>query len=131
MLRIAADIIAPSLTYIFNLSLSNGEFVDDWKNARVTPIHKDSNRQVVGNYCPISVLPIISKILEKKNFQQLYKRMNENSLISKFEFGFQPGYSTLSSLIQMYDTWYNNTWSFLIFKRLLTLSIMRFCWNNY
>jgi hypothetical protein len=34
MLKIAAHIIAPSLTYIFNLSLSTGIFIDDWKNAR-------------------------------------------------------------------------------------------------
>ena len=35
MLRIAADIIAPSLTYIFNLSLSTGVFVENWKDTRV------------------------------------------------------------------------------------------------
>ena len=108
MLRIAADVIAPSLTYIFNLSLSTGEFMDDWKNARVTPIYKDGNRQIVGNYRPISVLPIISKIFEKEIFQQLYKYMNENNLISKFQSGFRPGYSTLSALIQMCDAWFNN-----------------------
>ena len=108
MLRIAADIIAPSLTYIFNLSLSTGEFVDDWKIARVTPIHKYGSRQIVGNYRPISVLPIISKIFEKEIFQQLYKHMNENNLISKFQFGFRPGYSTLSTLTHMCDIWYNN-----------------------
>ena len=60
MLRIAADVIAPSLTFIFNLSLSTGIFVDDWKNARVTLIHKDGSKLVIGNYRPISVLPIIS-----------------------------------------------------------------------
>ena len=108
MLRIAADIIAPSLTYIFNLSLSTGEFVDDWKIARVTSIHKDGSRQIVGNYRPISVLPLISKIFEKEIFQQLYKHMNENNLMSKFQFDFRPGYSTLSALIHMCDIWYNN-----------------------
>jgi hypothetical protein len=34
MLKFAAHIIAPSLTYIFNLSLSTGIFINDWKNAR-------------------------------------------------------------------------------------------------
>ncbi len=65
MLRIAADVIAPSLTYIFNLSLSTGEFVDDWKNARVTPIYKDGNRQIVGNYRPQSS-PLLVRFLKKK-----------------------------------------------------------------
>ena len=81
MLRIAADVIAPSLTFIFNLSLSTGIFVDDWKNARVTPIHKDGSKLVMDNYRPISVLPIISKIFEQEIFQQLNKYMNENNLI--------------------------------------------------
>ena len=43
MLRIAADIIAPSLTYIFNLPISTGVFVDDWKDARVIPIYKEGD----------------------------------------------------------------------------------------
>ena len=106
MLRIAADVIAPSLTFICNLSLSTGICVDDWKNARVTPIHKDNSKLVMGNYRPTSVLPIISKIFEQEIFQQLYKYMNENS--SKFQSGFRPGYSTLSALIQMCDAWFNN-----------------------
>ena len=105
ILRIAADVIAPSLTFIFNLSLSTG-FVDDWKNARVTPIHKDGSKLVMGNYRPISVLPIISKIFEQEIFQQLYKYMNENNLISKFQCAFRPGYSTLFALIQMCDAWF-------------------------
>jgi hypothetical protein len=45
MLKIAANIIAPSLTYIFNLSLSTGIFIDGWKNARVNPIYKEGSRR--------------------------------------------------------------------------------------
>ena len=48
MLRIAAAIIAPSLTYIFNLSVSTGVFVDDWKDARVIPIYKEGERRNLG-----------------------------------------------------------------------------------
>ena len=69
--------IALSLTFIFNLWLSTGEFVDDWKHARFFPIHKDGSKLAIGNCRPISVLPIISKIFEQEIFQQLYKYMNE------------------------------------------------------
>ena len=41
-------------------------------------------------------------------FQQLYKHLNENNLISKFQSGFRPGDSTLTALIQMCDTWFTN-----------------------
>ena len=88
MLRIAADVVAPSLTFIFNSSLSTGIFVDEWENARVTFIHKGGSKLVMGNNQPTSVLPIISKIFEQEIFQQLYKYLNENNLISKFQLAF-------------------------------------------
>ena len=84
MLRIAADIIAPSLTYIFNLSISTGVFVDDWKDARVIPIYKEGDRRNLGYYRPISILPIVSKVFENEIFKQFYKHLNDNMLVSKF-----------------------------------------------
>ena len=108
MLRIAADIIAPSLTYIFNLSISTGVFVDDWKDARVTPIYKEGDRRNLGNYRPISILPIVSKVFEKEIFKQFYKHLNDNMLVSKFQSGFRPGHSTITTLLQMCDNWYEN-----------------------
>ena len=108
MLKIAANIIAPSLTYIFNLSLSTGIFIDDWKNARVNPIYKEGSRRNMGNYRPISILPILSKVFEKEVFRQIYQYFNVNLLLSKFQSGFRPDYSTLSALIQMCDNWFEN-----------------------
>ena len=55
-LKTSSTIIAPSLTYIFNLSISTGIFVDDWKIARVTPIYKSDDRRKCENYRPISIL---------------------------------------------------------------------------
>ena len=61
VLKIASSIIASSLTSIFNLSLSSGIFIDDWKNAHVCPVYKGNDRRDMGNYRPISILPIIRK----------------------------------------------------------------------
>ena len=108
MLRIPADIIAPSLTYIFDLSISTGVFVDNWKDARVIPIYKEDDRRTLGNYRPISILPIVIKVFEKEVFKQLYKHLNDNNLISKFQSGFRPGHSTITAFIQMCDNWYEN-----------------------
>ena len=90
------------------MSLSTGIFVDDWKDARVNPIYKEGSRRNIGNYRPISILPIVSKVFEKEVFRELYQYLNENSLLSKFQSGFRPGYSTASTLIQMCDTWFEN-----------------------
>jgi hypothetical protein len=43
--KLASDIIAPSLTFIFNLSLATGIYVDDWKRARVTPTYKSVDKK--------------------------------------------------------------------------------------
>ena len=53
------------LCYTFNLSLTQGVFPHELKRARVVPIHKGNSVCEVGNYRPVSVLPIFSKILER------------------------------------------------------------------
>ena len=74
ILKMSADIIAPSLTAIFNLSLNSGIYIDAWKKARVTPIFKSENRPKCENYRPISILPIISKIFEKE-YYSFYRKV--------------------------------------------------------
>ena len=106
MLKLSAEIITPSLTWIFNFSIKTGIYVDEWKKAWVLPIFKSDDRQKCENYRPISILPIISKIFERSVFNQLYNFLNENSLLSKYQFGFRPKNSTLSALIQMCDAWH-------------------------
>jgi retron-type reverse transcriptase len=56
----------------------------------------------------IFLLPIISKIFERSVFNQLYEFLNANNLLSKYQFGFRPKYSTMAALIQMCDAWYEN-----------------------
>ena len=65
-LKIAASSISPSSTAIFNLSISCGVFPDLWKTAKVSPLHKDGSLFDRSNYCTISVLAVVSKILERQ-----------------------------------------------------------------
>ena len=53
------------LTKIFNLSLKLGKFPTLLKTAKVIPVYKAGSRMELGNYRPISLLPIFGKILEK------------------------------------------------------------------
>ena len=55
LIKDSAEVIAPYLSYIFNLSLSEGKFPDDWKSARVCPIFKSGKRDECANYRPILV----------------------------------------------------------------------------
>ena len=60
--------IADILTFIFNQALTLSSFPREWKMARVMPLYKNGQRNIPGNYRPISVIPAISKILERINF---------------------------------------------------------------
>ena len=108
ILKLSYDIIAPSLAFIFNLSLETGIYVDDWKRARVIPIYKAEDKRKCENYRPISILPVVSKVFEREVFNQVYRYLCDNSLLSRFQSGFRPKHSTLSALIQMCDDWLQN-----------------------
>ena len=56
ILKLSSSIIAPSLTFRFNLSLATGIYIDEWKHARVSPILKSGDRPQCENYRPISIL---------------------------------------------------------------------------
>jgi len=65
MLKSLKDCLAPSITNIINLSISQGIFPNTWKTAIVSPIFKGGDPQTISNYRPISILPVVSKVMEK------------------------------------------------------------------
>ena len=83
LLKDAANEIAPSLTYIINLSLTTSAVPADCKKANVSPIYKSGSTTELENYHPISVLPIASKIMECEVHRQLFEFLGETKLISK------------------------------------------------
>ena len=65
LLKDAAPVIAKPITYLVNLTISTGLIPAEWKDARVSPIFKSGARNDVNNYRLISVLPLVSKIMER------------------------------------------------------------------
>ncbi len=59
------------LTFIINTSLTTGVFPQVWKHALVIPLFKKGDQESVNDYRPISLLPILSKIVEKIVSNQL------------------------------------------------------------
>ena len=70
-LKDTAYVISKPLAHIINCSLMSGVVPNDFKRARVVPVYKSSAHDNFDNYRPISVLPAISKILEKCVHSQL------------------------------------------------------------
>ena len=97
LLEDAADIVAPSLTSLFNISINTGCFPSTWKLAKISPLFKKGSKQDPSNYRPISVLPTINKLLEKAVHMQLYSYLRDNNLLSQKQFGFRLNSSTVTA----------------------------------
>ena len=104
-LKLAASIIAPILTKLFNLSLSSGVFPDAFKVAKVIPIYKSGPKSVKGNYRPISVLPVMSLIFERHVSSCLRHYLESNNLLYNRQSGFRKHHSCQSALTLLLDDW--------------------------
>ena len=65
MLKETASSITPVVTQLFFISIKLGEIPEAWKIACVSPIPKSCNKSDPENYRPISLLSVLSKLLEK------------------------------------------------------------------
>ena len=90
VLRHTSAAVSVPLAIIFNKSLSTGKFPAVWKSANVTPIHKKGDRMDPGNYRPISLLSIISKVLEWFVRSAIVNHLTRNQLFSPSQHGFVP-----------------------------------------
>ena len=78
------------------------------KKIHAIPVHKSGNISDINNYRPISLLPILSKILEKVVANQLVSFLESNKLLSNSQHGFRPNLSTETALLKVTDKIYHN-----------------------
>ena len=102
ILKVTANQITPSLTRLFNKSLQVGVVPNEWKLANVVPVFKKGEKDRVENYRPISLLCIVSKLLERCILNHL--RFYLQNIINRCQHGFTPGKSCTTQLIQVIDT---------------------------
>ena len=76
-----------------------GWFPLQFKIAKVIPIFKSGDKASMDNYRPISLLSAFSKILEKIVASRLLIFLNENDILSKWQFGFRGGHSTSHPMV--------------------------------
>jgi len=80
---------------------NEGKFPENWKISRVVPLFKKADRTVMSNYRPISLLPSLSKILEKCISEQITSYLEAENLIPKEQYGFRKGRSTEMAVIDL------------------------------
>ena len=95
--------MAEPLTILINKSLQNGTVPDPLKLAKVIPIYKSKNKELLNNYRPISLLPAFSKILEKIVFKRLYHFLSSQGVFYQSQYGFRPQHSTNHAVHEFVD----------------------------
>ena len=86
-LKDGADILAKPISEICNLSIKYSRFPTDCQIAKLKPLFKKGSTTLPKNYRPISLLPLISKIIEKVVHDQTQEFLKENKIIYKFQSG--------------------------------------------
>ena len=92
----------------FVIYIETGIYPDQWKIANVTALFKGGYILDVNNYRPISVLSVMSKILERHVYNSLYSYLTKYYFLTPYQSGFRSGYSCESCLLNMTNNWYKS-----------------------
>ena len=104
-LKLVRTFICKPLTIIINMSIRLNSVPNIWKQANVIPLFKGGDMDIFGNFRPISVLPIMAKILERITYDMIFDHFTINQLFSQHQSGFKPGHSTQDVLLHLCDDW--------------------------
>ena len=103
LLKLNNDIISEPISAAYNNSLSSLIFPTKLKQANITPVHKKDESTNKENYRPVSILPVISKIYEKRLYSEIYVYM-EQYLSAKL-CGFRKGFNSQYTIISILEKW--------------------------
>jgi len=95
--------VCSALTYLVNRSLTESNFIKNFKTSAVLPIPKISNPISPSDYRPISLQATLSKLTEKCAYKQLIKYLDDNQLLYKHQYGFRRGHSCEHAMLSLVD----------------------------
>ena len=102
-IKMAASVIASPLTNIINNSISKSMFPRIWKVGRVSPIPKVDSPTEESHFRPVSVLPVLSNVIEKLVGLQIVDYIEFNQSLKQSIAGFRKGHSTATVLLRIRD----------------------------
>ena len=103
LLKESNGLVSHYLSTIYNDSKNSSKFPVSLKCADVTPIHKEKETTIKKNYRPVSLLPILSKLYERKMYDSIFLYIEK--FLSPYLFGYRKGHSTQQCLLVMIEMW--------------------------
>jgi hypothetical protein len=91
------------ITKLVNTSLLTSSFPDAWKQAIVRPLPKVTNPTQLKDLRPVSLLPCLSKVIEKVVCLQVTEYIEKNNILPDVQSGFRKGRSTVTALLDVTD----------------------------
>lgn len=104
MIKTGFPAIGGVILHIINSCITRADIPSDWKHSIVRPIFKSGNPSDPTNFRPISLVPVIMKIVERVIHRQLYHYLSCNHLLSSTQHGFRPRHSTETALLSVTDS---------------------------
>ena len=101
IMKIIFPAIKEILVHLYNETFSSGIFPDILKIGKIIPVFKTGDKLSPSNYRPISLLPVIGKVLERLYFNRLYSFLNENELLFTSQYGFRAGRTTTHAILEV------------------------------
>ena len=89
ILRKHTTFLIPQPVHTFNLCILTGVFPTFLKKSEILPIYKGGHNKIISNYRSISILPSLSKILEKMINIKFKNYLESNNILSNNQFGFR------------------------------------------
>ena len=110
--------IVPILVYLYNMCVDHGVYPSILKEARVVPVFKAGDRELVSNYRPISNLTSLNKLFESLTFNRMYNFVIKFNILSKSQFGFIRSSSTTLASFTLLNKYYE-----VINKKIFNISL--------
>ncbi|KAK4822638.1 hypothetical protein QYF61_018590 [Mycteria americana] len=103
VLREVVEVLTKPLSILYQQSWLTGEVPVDWRLENVTPIYKKGQKEDPGNYRPVSLTPVLGKVVEQITLSAITWHVQDNEVIRPRQHGFMKGRSCLTNLISFYD----------------------------
>ena len=102
ILKEMLDYLLPTIIKIINMSLTQGIFIDKWKNALDRPLLKKKGVELIlKSYQLVSNLSFLSKVVERVALEQMNDHCEQNNIIPDYQLAYRANYSCETALVKL------------------------------